>query len=260
MKSTNFCYRKAIALVLLLSFVVVGSTQAQSKDALIQQSEADPDNLDVHLFRSINNHHTPFLDAIIDVNDYTVTPAAIAAPLGLMAYGLIARSDYETDSGILLGLSALVSEGASQMLKHIIKRERPYSALVDVNVSHLSSAGDPYSSFPSGHTTVAFTLATTLTLRYPKLYVAVPLYLWASLVGYGRLYLGVHYPTDVLVGAILGSAIAVVIYLFQDDIIAFKNRLLGSEHLLDVSRQQNEISFSLLPIAEGGAIRFVYRF
>ncbi|HMX78072.1 MAG TPA: phosphatase PAP2 family protein, partial [Chitinophagaceae bacterium] len=58
----------------------------------------------------------------------------------------------------------------------------------------------------------AFATATSLTLITKKWYVAVPAYSWASLVGYSRMYLGVHYPADVLGGALLGTGSAFLSY------------------------------------------------
>lgn len=263
MKNTRPCCHRVATCVCLL--LLTSSSLRPQTDAT--PGSSDPDNIDVRLFRSINNHHTAFLDGIIEVNDYTVTPTAIAAPIGLITYGLISRSDHETDSGLLLGLSALVSEGATQAMKYIVKRDRPCTALADVNVSHLDSA-DPY-SFPSGHATVAFAVATMLTLRYPRLYVAVPLYAWAALVGYGRPYLGLHYPTDVLAGAVIGSAVAVAVYLIQDRIIEVKDKLLGRSSENNAGSAGNVsgrvesrkgISVSFLPSAHGGSVCFMYRF
>ena len=79
----------------------------------------------------------------------------------------------------------------------------------------------PYSSeqslsFPSGHTSLAFTTATALSLKYPKWYIIAPSYLWASSVGYSRMNLGVHYPSDVVAGALLGAGSAYVTYIVND--------------------------------------------
>jgi membrane-associated phospholipid phosphatase len=61
---------------------------------------------------------------------------------------------------------------------------------------------------PSGHTSSAFSTATSLSLNFRKWYVVAPAYTYAAAVGYSRMYLGVHYPSDVLVGALLGSGTA----------------------------------------------------
>jgi membrane-associated phospholipid phosphatase len=93
-------------------------------------------------------------------------------------------------------------------LKYGIDRERPFVTYADIN-KH-STGGSP--SFPSGHTTMAFATATSLCLAYPKWYVIVPSMLWAGSVGYSRMYLGVHYFTDVMAGALIGSGTAVGVY------------------------------------------------
>jgi undecaprenyl-diphosphatase len=62
-------------------------------------------------------------------------------------------------------------------------------------------------SFPSGHTSAAFMVATLLAYFFPAL--SVFLYGWATLVGCSRVMLGVHFPTDILVGAILGISVAI---------------------------------------------------
>ena len=97
-----------------------------------------------------------------------------------------------------------ISTAVSQLLKISIQRTRPALAYPTI-VYEAEPIGSATYSFPSGHTTLAFTYATTLTLQYKKWYVAVPAYLWAGSVGYSRMYLGKHYPTDVLAGAVLGT-------------------------------------------------------
>lgn len=65
---------------------------------------------------------------------------------------------------------------------------------------------------PSGHTSTAFATATSLSLAYPKWYVVAPSFVWAGAIGYSRMHLGVHYPSDVLAGAIVGSGSAYLTY------------------------------------------------
>ncbi|WDC85721.1 phosphatase PAP2 family protein [Caloramator sp. mosi_1] len=67
-------------------------------------------------------------------------------------------------------------------------------------------------SFPSGHTTAAFSIFTTLAFFFP--YLSVLFISLALLVGLSRIYLGVHYPTDVAAGILIGSLFSYLTYIF----------------------------------------------
>jgi membrane-associated phospholipid phosphatase len=101
-------------------------------------------------------------------------------------------------------ISIAVSTTVSEILKVSINKTRPSYAYPN-DIFQSGGKGQRGKSFPSGHATLAFTYATTLSLQYKKWYVVVPAYLWAGSVGYSRMYLGKHYPSDVLVGAALGT-------------------------------------------------------
>ncbi len=88
------------------------------------------------------------------------------------------------------------------ILKHTLKRRRPPDILPDF--SCLVQPSDQF-SFPSGHTMAAFLLAGLVVAELGV--VAWPIYLWASAVGASRVILGVHFPSDILAGAALGSII-----------------------------------------------------
>jgi hypothetical protein len=216
--------------------------------------QQDPGGLDVTLFRRINDGRSEFLGKVVDVNDDLVLPLSIATPLGFFSYGELAKSGYETDTGLLTGVSEAVSFGIGQGLKKIVKRERPYARLANVHYTD-AELSDPY-SFPSGHSTAAFAIATSLSLRYPKPSVYIPLHIWALFVGYGRVYLGLHYPSDVLAGAAIGSGTAILVHLFEDDILELKRRIMG-ESEKGVSGLKG-LSIQFVPLEEGGLLQLSY--
>ncbi|GGA32167.1 phosphatase PAP2 family protein [Kroppenstedtia guangzhouensis] len=112
----------------------------------------------------------------------------------------------------LEGLVSLVSSHlAVRMGKHCWQRLRPYLQHSDLRM--VSSPLNDY-SFPSGHTAAAFSLALIWIFHVPWL--SVLLFPLAMAVGLSRIYLGLHYPTDVVVGAWLGTIFAMgTHYLFE---------------------------------------------
>lgn len=104
-------------------------------------------------------------------------------------------------------LSLAVSGSIAQIIKRNINRKRPYVRFKNIYTRKIGT--DNY-SFPSGHTTGAFSLAMMCGLFFPSTFVVC--IVLASLVGFSRIYLGVHYPSDVTAGLILGIVSSLTIY------------------------------------------------
>jgi membrane-associated phospholipid phosphatase len=141
------------------------------------------------------------------ISDYT-QEISFLIPATVTVVGLIDNNKMTLKKGLYLAESAAAATFITYGMKYSFKRSRPY-----MKIDGLSAAGTGNSpSFPSGHTSVAFASATSLYLAYPKWYVAVPAFTYAAAVGYSRMYLGVHYPSDVLAGAVIGAGSAWLMY------------------------------------------------
>lgn len=150
----------------------------------------------------------------------TAKPIAVAVPVCLFGVSLIEGNkelrevSYEMAAG--LAITAIVTQG----VKITINRQRPYYRHTGI----YPSEPDASPSFPSGHTSLVFSTATSLALNTRKWYVTVPVYAWATSVAYSRLYLGQHYPSDVLAGAVIGAAGAYVAHWLNKKLRARMNR------------------------------------
>ena len=165
-------------------------------------------DLDFRILYDLQQHRTPKADVAMRwvSNSVWLTPAV---PLGMAVGGWATDDRPLLNNSATVGCAWLGTIGLTIGTKYMVRRPRPYQAYPDVLVP-VTTEPDP--SFPSGHTSMAFCTATSLSLLYPHWYVVVPSMLWASAVGFSRLYLGVHYPSDVLTGALLGTGVAIMSY------------------------------------------------
>jgi membrane-associated phospholipid phosphatase len=137
--------------------------------------------------------------------------------MGTLGYGLLFKDKQAIHNGFESALSVGICLAASGGLKNLINRPRPYQSNPEINTYSYSDG----KSFPSGHTTLAFATATTLALEYKKWYITVPAFAWASAVGYSRMRLGRHYPTDVAAGAVVGIGSAYLSHWLTKKILKY---------------------------------------
>lgn len=158
-------------------------------------------NIDLNILKPINSGEYATWDKTMKLTSHGVYPfmGGSAAALLITGYAkkdsLMIRNGYKTV--FALGTSILLTEG----IKISVKRNRPFKKYPDDITARAHASGY---SFTSGHTSAAFCTATALSLSTKKWYVAIPAYTYAGLIGYSRMRLGVHYPSDVLGGMIIG--------------------------------------------------------
>ena len=176
--------------------------------SILQPARAQRTSLDVQVLDEMMEHrHEDPVELYQHISN-TTNYISMLVPVTVLATGLVRDDKITINKGLYLAESLAASSLITAGLKYTFKRHRPFAD--HPFIVPASDGGSP--SFPSGHTSEAFSTATSLTMAYPKWYIAVPAYAWAASVGYSRMYLGVHYPSDVLAGAIVGAGSAWLMY------------------------------------------------
>jgi membrane-associated phospholipid phosphatase len=187
------------------------------------QKTISAQNLDIDILNAINpvNPNAVYWEQT-SASAYWV-PGVIV--LGSLGYGFLRKNKQIKQNGYELLINIAVSQLISEVLKISINRERPADRYPYEIFTNSPTHGG---SFPSGHTSLAFATATTIALDYKKWYIAVPAYIWAGSVSYSRMYLGKHYPSDVLGGIVIGIGSGYLSHwltrkLFKDKKVTYAN-------------------------------------
>lgn len=164
-------------------------------------------NWDARALQRVNGWDTQFANKYNEVMSHSIYAVGTAVPVAIGLASLIKRDRELMSDAIYIGTTMAEAAVLTFSAKEIVGRRRPFDRWPGMIVQR-EQVGSY--SFPSGHTAMAFSLATSLSLRYPKWYVIVPSALWATSVGISRMQRGVHYPSDVISGALIGVGVAFV--------------------------------------------------
>jgi membrane-associated phospholipid phosphatase len=190
-KNTITLGMKKYLLFLLMLAPVIGNAQ----------------NFDINVLKITNQNRNKNLDNFFVNYSNMVGVTTVGTPIVVYTIGLLKKNKSMQINGINLAVSAGINSVLTVALKNTVNRDRP-------GVTYPTQLSPLYPltkhSFPSGHTSSAFNTATKLTMQYPKWYVAVPSFTYAALMGYSRMHAGVHYPSDVAAGALLGAGSAFI--------------------------------------------------
>lgn len=171
--------------------------------------------LDERLLLFINGLNTPWLDSAM----FLLTNGKIWIPLFLFTVIFILVKYKSKGFFILLFVGLVITLGdqiSSALLKPLVGRLRPSHERHLEGILHIVNnyKGGLY-SFVSSHATNSFSVATMLWLLLGKQYRWISIFFgWAVIFSFTRVYLGVHYPADIIAGAILGILISLSVYWF----------------------------------------------
>lgn len=159
---------------------------------------------DAHLFRLINQANQPWLDGPMEIISGKLTWIPLYVTL---IYFLSKQYKKENWKSVLYLVSSVVfaDQFSSSFLKPLFKRLRPCHVDEFQSWIHLPVGCGGQFGFCSSHAANSFAIAIGFYLLTKNKSAGMALVLWASIISYSRIYLGAHYPLDVLVGALVGS-------------------------------------------------------
>jgi len=128
-------------------------------------------------------------------------PLSLAVPLGQFIYGFAGHDKKSLENAEQTAGALIIAATFTYGIKYIADRDRPFVS----HPQYIPYEYDTSPSMPSGHTSIVFATATSLSLQYKRWYIVAPAFLYAGAVGYSRIHLGAHYPSDVAVAAIIGA-------------------------------------------------------
>ena len=169
---------------------------------LISLSQVHAQNWDINTVKEVNKWNMHGLSKGLSHSGIIIS---VGLPTAIGVYALAKKDQPLLKDAIYIGTSVIEAVGLTYGLKYSIDRQRPFVKYPN-KIRPIEPEDSP--SFPSGHTAAAFSLATSLSITYPKWYVIAPSAAWACGVGLARINQGVHYPSDVLTGAAIGVGCA----------------------------------------------------
>lgn len=175
-------------------------------------------NLDTELFLFLNGLHLDWLDPVMTFISGKIT----WAPFYIVLLFLIIKNYKKQSVLIIIGVILLIicsDQISSGIFKPIFERPRPChnEAIKDLVYLPNGHCGGAY-GFISSHACNCFALAVFITHVLKRYYkkIAWVMFVWAALVAYSRIYMGVHYPGDIIVGAIVGMIVGFIINKLYD--------------------------------------------
>lgn len=222
-------------IIIMITYFGFPSLYAQDSIYTVSDSVTYEENLDEQLFRKLNGHRTSFLDIVVPISEKHVTIPSLVVPTSLFISSKLNDNYYDENSSALLAVSNGINLVFTFGMKQLVKRKRPPEGMDNIYFDkNFIEYTDRY-SFPSGHASTTFNTAALLTLRYPDNPILISgFYLRALAISFGRIYMGNHYPFDVLTGAVIGTGAAFLTYSIRKELIDIKASIFNEEERKEI--------------------------
>ncbi len=189
-------------------------------------------NENISLFYLINGINNSFLNFLLPI---ITNFGSLISWILICIFIYIFGGSYGRKVAVLCLIALFITDIIVVSLKYVVAEPRPFLTLSNENLL-MSVNGN---SFPSGHTASSFTAATIIGLKYHlkskgwKYWLIYPLLAFAILIGFSRIYIGVHYPYDVVFGALIGIVFGLIVLKYEYRILHNKIAIrLGMDKLL----------------------------
>ena len=179
--------------------------------------------IDKEVFLFLNSKNSPLWDQIM----VWITGNKLWIPLYVVLLATLIYNDLSLRvilTILFVAITVLLCDQISVLLKNLIERLRP---LHDPTIAHLVHVVSDYGGgsgkygFVSSHAANVFGVATFIAHQLRNFKWGILLFSWAIIVSYSRIYLGVHYPLDIIFGALLGTLIGIQLFVFKVRITAY---------------------------------------
>lgn len=202
------------------------------------------DSLDKTLLLWLNGFHTPYFDNFMFlVSDKVVWIPLYMAIFAAMAMRFGMSKKLLAAIGVFALTIAIADSLCAEVIRPIVCRPRPSreDSGIAMLVHIVNGQRGGHYGYPSCHGANSFALAIALSLIMRLRRIVLFIYAWAIVHSYSRIYLGVHYPGDILTGAIIGTVVAAAVYY-------------GMSRLADMRSRQRDIASANVVIATGCVI------
>ena len=210
------CVGYVIRLFLLLGFFATAPAYTSAQPANRPFEDLGYINrADSVLLVRINLAQPSLATALLEGADAASYPIFYGIPAASLGASLAGLDGASWESTAQIAATFLIAAGGALTLKKVFGRPRPYTRYSTIvprtDIAIVGLGREDHDAFPSGHATMAFALATTLARQADAPALGALAYGWAGTTAVARLRMGVHYPSDIVAGAVLGTVIGFVV-------------------------------------------------